>query len=84
MLISVLELVYGQQYEYAQSYEGLTVDCSRVSGVLFMPNPRRCDQYFQCAYGFTYLVNCPSGLHFSASQGRCVYPKDANCEVSID
>lgn len=82
VLVTFFGLAYAQRYEYAERYDGMNVDCSRVQGVLFLRNPKRCDQYFQCAYGFTYLVDCPSGFYFSSTQSRCVYLQDSDCAVS--
>lgn len=67
----------------AQSSSVLSIDCSQVFGVKFIPNPSRCDQYFQCAYGFSYLVNCPAGLHFSHYENRCVLPALAGCDRDV-
>lgn len=57
-------------------------DCPN-EGIIFLPNPKECTQYFECVEGNKYLFTCPPNLHFNPAIDACDYPENAGCEASI-
>lgn len=45
--------------------------------------PGDCSKYISCSNTFSYIMDCPAGLHFSLDYNRCEYPTTANCTSLI-
>ncbi|XP_018022213.1 cell wall protein DAN4 [Hyalella azteca] len=52
-------------------------DCSQ--GDLFLPHPKNCTKYYQCANGEPVLEECPDDLYFNPKYGVCDHPISAGC-----
>lgn len=50
-----------------------------VMNPTLLPNPTNCGQFFKCASGIAWVMNCPAGLQFSVQHNRCEWPETANC-----
>lgn len=46
--------------------------------------PGDCSKYISCSNTYTYVMDCPAGLHFSRELLRCEYPYQANCTSLIN
>lgn len=53
-------------------------DCP-ATGVVSIPNPGSCEEYYLCVNGMALPRQCSSGLHFSRTLGTCVHPDVAEC-----
>ncbi|XP_043267881.1 probable chitinase 10 [Venturia canescens] len=50
------------------------------NGVQNVGNPENCGSYFKCDRGVLKLEECPAGLHWDESRGRCNWPALAKCQ----
>ena len=50
--------------------------------VEWFAHPHECDSYIICFHGIQHILPCAPGLHFSATELRCMYPQEAQCHVN--
>ncbi|XP_058793727.1 uncharacterized protein LOC131665687 [Phymastichus coffea] len=48
---------------------------------ILIPNPKDCNTFYQCAYGYPHLQHCPEGLHFNPEKSWCDWPINAHCVI---
>ncbi|KAG5672227.1 hypothetical protein PVAND_002369 [Polypedilum vanderplanki] len=60
------------------SGHGITYyNCPLEIGPFFFPHEFRCDKYFRCYSGISYLMDCASGTEYDQFEHIC--KRDANC-----
>ena len=61
---------------------GDLVDC-QVLPDGFYASHRSCSEYFICAGGSTYTVECADSLVFNADTGFCDWPRNYECSIGV-
>ncbi|OQR77482.1 hypothetical protein BIW11_07069 [Tropilaelaps mercedesae] len=65
------------------AFEPSDNDCPATDGTipLYLPDPDSCTKYTVCSGAFGQKMECPPGMHFSASTSSCTFPALANCPL---
>ena len=59
-----------------------TIDSNFCRSNGLLANPMSCTSFYSCAFGFYYLMNCPSGLYFNPAVSYCDWPQNVNCNIN--
>lgn len=59
-----------------------SLELKPCNGHTYKPAPNNCNAYLHCDGSIWIMQNCAPGLHWSASDNHCDWPKYAKCEES--
>ena len=48
-------------------------------GIILVPNPDNCREYYECFGAIAILMRCPEGLYFCPQNGVCAWNWDPSC-----
>lgn len=51
--------------------------------IVLIGNSNSCSDYYVCYHGNAIAMHCMDHLHFNAASGKCDFPENANCKVSL-
>jgi hypothetical protein len=54
-----------------------------ATGIVSVPDPESCENFFLCVNGMALPRQCSPGLHFSRTAGTCVHPDVAECVLQV-